>query len=127
MVVNSIVCTIAALLIAAPVQAFTPEQLYTVEVDGKLVNVVELKEVKHCGSRHHWWQVWAKTEDYHVYRTLEDYDTVLNPKQYKAVAKKLRNVPDNRDYEKRYPLRSECQRDLNTAIGVAVTAAQFAK
>lgn len=127
MVVNSIVCTIAALLIAAPVQAFTPEQLYTVEVDGKLVNVVELKEVKHCGSRHHWWQVWAKVEDYHVYRTLEDYDTVLSPKQYKAVAKKLRDVPDNRDYKLRYPFKSEAQSDINTALGFAVTAAQFAK
>lgn len=136
MVVNSLVCTIAALLIAAPVQAFTPEQLYTVEVDGKLVNVVELKEVKHCGTKHHWWQLvtmrglkpaLATVEDYHVYRTLEDYDTVLSPKQYKAVAKQLRDVPDNRDYKLRYPFKSEAQSDINTALGVAVTAAQFAK
>lgn len=125
--IKKLVIALALSALMLPALASTPEALYTVTVDGKTVNVIELKEVKHCGSRHHWWQVWAKTEDYHVYRTLEDYDTVLNPAQYKAVKSQLKNVPDNRDYEKRYPLRSECQHDINTALGIAVTAAQFAK
>lgn len=125
--IKKLLIALALSALMLPARATTPESLYTVTVDGKTVNVIELKEVKHCGSRHHWWQVWAKTEDYHVYRTLEDYDTVLNPAQYKAVKKQLANVPDNRDYDKRYPLRSECQHDINTALGIAVTAAQFAK
>jgi len=122
---KKLLIALALSAIMLPAFAVTPEALYTVTVDGKTVNVVELKEVKHCGSRHHWWQVWAKSEDYHVYRTLEDYDTVLSPAQFKAVEKQLKNVPDNRDYEKRYPLRSECQRDVNTSLGLGIALIQL--
>ena len=126
--VSSTLAIALALLLVLPSAALVPEIVYTVEVEGQKRDLIELIEVKHCGSRHHWWQVWASIEDYHVYRVYGDEQhVILNPHQFKTVKKSVAEVPDNRAYETKYPLRTEFQHDLNTGLGIGITLIQLVK
>ena len=114
-----------ALFTHLPSAAIVPETVYTVQVEGQKRDIVELVEVKHCGTKRHWYEWWKTTEDYHVYRLLSEGDhIILNDKQFKAVKSELKQVPDNRTYEMKYPFKTEAQHDLNTALGVVITVVQ---
>lgn len=116
---------VMALFMNLPSAALVPETVYTVQVEGQKRDIVELVEVKHCGTKKHWYEWWKTTEDYHVYRLLSEGDhIILNDKQFKAVKSELKQVPDKRTYEAKYPFKTEAQRDLNTALGVVITVVQ---